>query len=111
MTVIIGTGLNDTLTGSDENDSIFGRAGDDTLSGLEGKDALFGEAGNDTLNGNDGDDFLDGGDDIDRREHLTLAEILDKWMTINNYTAFNGGYLLESRDIFKRLCNYFCLCA
>ena len=32
-------------------------------------------------------------------------------MTINNYTAFNGGYLLESRDIFKRLCNYFCLCA
>ena len=58
-------------------------------------------------------------------EHLTLAEILDKWMTINNYTAaqrlrgnlplqillFNGGYLLESRDIFKRLCNYFCLCA
>ena len=48
-----------------------------------------------------------------------------KWMTINNYTAaqrlrgnlppqsllFNGGYLLESRDLFKMLCNYFCLCA
>ena len=32
-------------------------------------------------------------------------------MTINNYTAFNGGYLSESRDLFKRLCNYFCLCA
>ncbi len=32
-------------------------------------------------------------------------------MTINNYTAFIGGYLSESGDLFKRLCNYFCLCA
>ncbi len=39
------------------------------------------------------------------------GDVPDKWMTINNYTAFNGGYLLESRDLFKRLCNYFCLCA
>ncbi len=27
-------------------------------------------------------------------------------MTINNYTAFNGGYLLKPLDLFKRLCNY-----
>ncbi len=36
---------------------------------------------------------------------------VDKSMTINNYTAFNGGYLLKPLDLFKRLCNYFCLCA
>ncbi len=29
---------------------------------------------------------------------------IDKWMTINNYTAFFGGYLSESGDLFKRLC-------
>jgi hypothetical protein len=34
-----------------------------------------------------------------------------KWMTINNYTAFNGGYLLKPLDLFKRLCkNLLSLC-
>ena len=32
MTELIGTNANDTLTGTDENDIIFGRSGDDTLS-------------------------------------------------------------------------------
>ncbi len=32
-------------------------------------------------------------------------------MTINNYTAFNGGYLLKPLDLFKRLCkNLLSLC-
>ena len=32
-------------------------------------------------------------------------------MTINNYTAFIGGYLSESGDLFKRLCkNLLSLC-
>ncbi len=37
--------------------------------------------------------------------------VVDKWMTINNYTAFNGGYLLQPLDLFKRLCkNLLSLC-
>jgi hypothetical protein len=42
---------------------------------------------------------------------LTMLRLCGKWMTINNYTAFNGGYLLQPLDLFKRLCkNLLSLC-
>jgi Ca2+-binding RTX toxin-like protein len=61
MSVIFGTNLDDTLTGTDGNDTIYGKAGKDTLSGLGGNDRLYGNKGNDTLTGGSGNDFLFGG--------------------------------------------------
>ncbi|AFY83583.1 S8 family serine peptidase [Oscillatoria acuminata] len=59
-----------TLTGSNEDDVIFGTdaaeaiasfGGNDFLYGREGDDNLYGGEGNDLLHGNQGNDFLDGG--------------------------------------------------
>ena len=89
---VIGTALNDTMTGNAEanrfdggsgNDQIFGLAGNDTLNGQDGDDALFGglgndiigggfgngglfgEAGNDQIYGGEGNDYIEGGDGDD----------------------------------------------
>lgn len=56
---------NDTLDGAAGHDKIFGDAGDDVLSGGSGNDSLFGGAGIDTLNGGDGHDEIYGGDGND----------------------------------------------
>ncbi|WP_103333613.1 Hint domain-containing protein [Pseudotabrizicola formosa] len=51
---VIGTGFNDTITGSNEANLIEGGAGDDLIDAGAGKDTVFGGAGNDTLiGGND----------------------------------------------------------
>ncbi|MEG4633613.1 cadherin-like domain-containing protein [Microcoleus sp. AR_TQ3_B6] len=66
----MGTGGNDTLTGTagddslnggNGNDRLIGNAGNDTLIGGNGSDLLFGNAGNDLLNGDNGSDTLRGG--------------------------------------------------
>jgi Ca2+-binding RTX toxin-like protein len=67
MADINGTDFNDNgidkkkLIGTDEDDSIYGKAGNDILSGLDGNDFLSGGANNDVLDGGAGNDFLDGG--------------------------------------------------
>jgi Ca2+-binding RTX toxin-like protein len=53
---VIGTSLNDSIVGSD---------GDNSLDGLSGNDTLRGGLGNDTLFGVSGNDLLDGGAGID----------------------------------------------
>lgn len=71
---IIGTNLDDDLSGTPDIDSIIGRdgndiihagAGDDGLKGDNGDDKLFGEDGNDTFVGGSGKDLFDGGSGID----------------------------------------------
>ncbi len=56
---------NDTLDGGAGHDKIFGDAGDDIIYGRAGNDHLFGNDGNDTLIGGDGNDRLIGGDGND----------------------------------------------
>ena len=65
MAVFLGTGNNDTLTGTEQNDIIFGQAGNDTISSFGGDDSLFGEAGDDTIDGGNGNNFIDGGNGND----------------------------------------------
>lgn len=64
---VVMTGLDgdDTLTGSDLKDTLFGNAGHDVIAGQGGDDLLRGGMGNDTLTGNRGHDVLHGdlGDD------------------------------------------------
>jgi len=55
------TVANQTLSGTDYNDDLFGGLGNDTLQGLSGNDRLFGEQGNDKLEGSFGNDTLYGG--------------------------------------------------
>lgn len=58
---LFGGALNDTLAGNDGADSLFGGTGTDSLSGGTGNDSLSGDEENDTLNGDSGDDSLFGG--------------------------------------------------
>jgi Ca2+-binding RTX toxin-like protein len=58
---VIGSQLNDKLTGNGGNNVLDGWSGNDTLSGANGNDTLFGGSGNDTLLGGAGADILDGG--------------------------------------------------
>jgi len=56
-----GTAGDDTLTGGDLRDKLWGYAGSDTLSGNAGNDQLRGGAGDDALDGGAGADRLWGG--------------------------------------------------
>lgn len=65
ISVRIGTGADETLSGTEGADLIAGGSGKDALSGLGGVDVLCGGNGVDALSGGDGNDHLDGdkGDD------------------------------------------------
>jgi Ca2+-binding RTX toxin-like protein len=66
MGIFIGTSGSDGLIGSILNDTITGGAGNDLLVGLTGDDILDGGADNDVLDGGIGDDTLLGGEGNDR---------------------------------------------
>jgi Ca2+-binding RTX toxin-like protein len=59
--VIDGIGGDDTLTGSNLVDLIFGGDDDDSISGLDGNDFLDGARGNDTINTGAGNDLVHAG--------------------------------------------------
>ncbi|MEB3831702.1 beta strand repeat-containing protein [Phormidium sp. CCY1219] len=74
MTVIQGTSVEDSLTGTSAadfvyawpgNDFLDGGAGDDILYGDKGNDSILGGNGNDLLGGSQGNDSLDGGEGND----------------------------------------------
>ena len=58
---VTGTNSNDTLNGTSGKDLIKGLDGNDTIYGLAGNDQLEGGAGNDRLEGGAGNDLLMGG--------------------------------------------------
>jgi Ca2+-binding RTX toxin-like protein len=57
----VPTPKDDTLSGTDQADTVLALAGRDNISGTAGNDFLFGQSGNDTLDGGDGNDVLNGG--------------------------------------------------
>ena len=63
--VITGSGQNDKLYGYAGNDTITGRSGNDYASGGKDNDSIDGNAGNDNLNGDAGADLLNGGGGLD----------------------------------------------
>ncbi|MBD2304302.1 hemolysin-type calcium-binding protein [Chroococcidiopsis sp. FACHB-1243] len=65
MSVIFGTDLDDSLTGTGGNDRIYGKAGNDNLNGNKGNDLLYGGVGDDRLLGGDGKDTLYGNENND----------------------------------------------
>lgn len=65
---VLGSRLNDRITGSAGVNLLDGHFGNDTVDGGAGNDTLLGGAGNDSLQGNGGNDTLDGeaGNDVIR---------------------------------------------
>lgn len=59
--MLIGSSVNDTLTGNSLANVIFGGSGNDTIAGLARRDLLFGGNGNDNVNGGDDEDIVIGG--------------------------------------------------
>ena len=79
-----------TITGTDANDSLMGNGGNDTLHGGAGDDNLYGhdkpggtqvgDTGNDILDGGAGNDFLSGGAGVDTASYagtITAAMVND----------------------------------
>ncbi|MEE9453120.1 MAG: M10 family metallopeptidase C-terminal domain-containing protein, partial [Paracoccaceae bacterium] len=56
-----GFGGDDTISGTQYSNTLYGGEGNDTLNGRGGNDFLVGNDGNDNLNGGDGNDYLLGG--------------------------------------------------
>lgn len=63
--IISGEKGDDCILGGDGEDIIFGNEGEDSISGNNGNDIIKGGSGNDNLHGNEGTDIIDGGDDHD----------------------------------------------
>ncbi|MFA3915863.1 calcium-binding protein [Ruegeria hyattellae] len=68
MALVLGTKLDDTLSGTDGIDTIRGFRGNDILSGLAGNDLIAGGHGNDTLQSGGNGDTLEGGPGNDHIE-------------------------------------------
>ncbi len=62
---IVALSGNDSLTGTNNDDTFSGNQGADTLNGLGGNDILLGGKGSDSLDGGAGNDFLSGNNDND----------------------------------------------
>ena len=72
---LYGQGGNDDLDGGTGHDNLYGGTGNDKLYGQAGNDKLYGEAGNDFLTGGSGNDTLNGFDSLNRfsTEYDTLT--------------------------------------
>jgi len=81
-----GTGVGQTILGTDGIDRLMGGWLDDTLRGGAGNDVLYGSMGNDRLEGGDGDDQLDG----DRIGVVPTGANGTRWPT-----AFSGNDVLD----------------
>ena len=99
---VIGTGLADSMVGSNLDNRFSGGDGADFLNGSGGNDTLLGGAADDTLRGGDGNDSIDAGlgNDIvvaglgsDTIEGGAPSErnSIDYRTTIANVSGINGG--------------------
>lgn len=75
VNTILGTPLNNNITGGRAADTLNGGGGNDTLTGGGGSDILTGSTGDDTLSGGTGNDTLSGGAGRDTMEGGTGADI------------------------------------
>lgn len=67
---IVGTLINDKITGSNYNDTIKAGAGDDIVSGGKGNDKIYAQSGNNTIDGGLGNDTIYAGKGSDMIVHL-----------------------------------------
>jgi VCBS repeat-containing protein len=93
VTVTVGGGGKDILTGGTGADLLLAQSNNDTLTGGDGNDLLCGDSGSDTVSGGVGDDSLGGGSGTDR---LTGGSGADRFSggsgtdTATDFTAAEG---------------------
>jgi Ca2+-binding RTX toxin-like protein len=88
----IGLGsLGDTMTFTDDVETVHGAAGNDVLQGMGGSDALYGEADNDNLAGGTGNDILSGGDGNDTLTGSEGDDLLDGGIGNDTLTTGTGN--------------------
>jgi VCBS repeat-containing protein len=93
VTVRVGGGGKDTLTGDSRADLLLAQSNNDTLTGGDGNDLLCGDSGGDSLSGGPGDDSLGGGSGSD---WLTGGSGADRFSggsgtdTATDFTATEG---------------------
>jgi VCBS repeat-containing protein len=93
VSVTVGSGGKDTLTGGTGADLLLAQSNNDTLIGGDGNDLLCGDSGGDTLSGGAGHDSLGAGSGTDR---LTGGSGADRFSggsgtdTATDFTATEG---------------------
>lgn len=83
------TGGNDTISGGNGDDTIFGQNGNDTIDAGAGNDWVDGGSGNDTIRGGAGNDFIDGGAGDDTLYGDDGNDIIYGWT--GNDTIYGGA--------------------
>jgi Ca2+-binding RTX toxin-like protein len=84
---VFGSFHNDTITGNDANNELYGLTGNDVLKGGGGADGLGGDDGDDILKGGGGADYLEGGAGGDTVDYST-----------SNWTPLGGGGVSVNLD-------------
>ena len=101
---------NDTFTGSNYADTLYGFAGNDVMNGNSGNDNLYGGAGADTISGGAGQDLIYGGvgNDILTGGSSSDTFVFDTTLTnnkdtITDFSHTEGDMIYLSRNIFTQL--------
>ena len=89
--LVYGDAGNDTIDGSDGNDTLSGGTGDDSLIGQGGNNNLDGGIGADTITSGDGADSLDGGAGDDILVSGDGADSLDSGAGADSLTSGAGA--------------------
>ncbi|MBS0534400.1 MAG: M10 family metallopeptidase C-terminal domain-containing protein [Proteobacteria bacterium] len=97
--VIIGSPVNNALSGGDGNDSLYGNNGDDALYGGNGNDTLVGGEGGDTMVGGDGNDiyYVDNPLDVVRDAVGAGYDIIHVTSTTTGFALASGQQIEELR--------------
>jgi serralysin len=90
--IVTGDG-NDTITGNDANNRIYGMRGNDQLGGGDGDDRLYGGSGRDLLFGGQGNDRLDGG---------TGADTMNGGLGNDRYVVDSTGDVIQGEIGFSQ---------
>ena len=94
---LAGTG-NDTVTGNDADNVIWGRDGNDTLAGGSGDDTLWGGSGANVLDGGPGDDYLGGGAGNDTLRGGAGEDYLYGWYGSDTFVFGDGDTVGDFED-------------
>lgn len=101
---------NDTFTGSNFADTLYGFAGNDVMNGNSGNDSLYGGVGADTINGGAGQDLIYGGagNDIltggsNADSFVFDAALTNNKDTITDFSHAEGDMIYLRSNIFTQL--------
>ena len=96
--VLVGTTLDDVLTGSDAAQQLFGNAGADRADGLGGNDILNGGTGDDELYGGAGADRLEGSADEDYLEGGSGEDLFEGDNVCTALPCTGDSDFIQARD-------------